>query len=266
MWTVDGCTADMSATICFTFDNLGHAADVGRGLRARPDDAEPGLAVGLPRILRLLDEVNVRATFFTEGWAALHHRRVMADLLERGHELALHGWVHERWSELGAHDQERLLVDGAEVLRQAGEPHPGFRAPGGVLAPQTAGLLADLGFSYDSSLLDADDDPPTGLRTLPGGLVNVPWRWEMVDHWQYHMRPVALTPAQLTACWLDLVDAAVESDGLVTFIAHPRTSGLSDERFAAFERVVRRVVDDGRIVTGPVRDVVPRARHRDVRS
>jgi peptidoglycan-N-acetylglucosamine deacetylase len=247
----------MGATVLFTFDNLGYAADVGRGLRARPDDAEPGLAVGLPRILRLLDQVDVRATFFTEGWAALHHRRTMADLLERGHELALHGWVHERWAELGPHDQERLLVDGAEVLRQAGEPQPGFRAPGGVLAPETAGLLADLGFRYDSSLLHADDDPPTRLRILPGGLVNVPWRWEMVDHWQYHLRPDPLRPAQLTASWLRFVDAAVDGGGLVTFIAHPRTSGLDDERFAAFERVVRRVVSDGRITTGPVRDLLP---------
>jgi peptidoglycan/xylan/chitin deacetylase (PgdA/CDA1 family) len=247
-----------TATVCFTFDNLGYAADVGRGLRARPDDAEPGLAVGLPRILRLLDEVGIRATFFAEGWAVLHHRAVMADLLERGHELALHGWVHERWAELDPHDQERLLVDGAEVLRQAGEPQPGFRAPGGVLAPATAGLLADLGFRFDSSLLDADDDPPGELRTLPDGLVNVPWRWDMVDHWQYHMRTDrAVGPPDLADIWLRFVDAAVERGELVTFIAHPRTSGLDDDRFAAFERVVRRVVDDGRITTGRVRDILP---------
>jgi hypothetical protein len=144
------------------------------------------------------------------------------------------------------------------VLRQAGEPHPGFRAPGGVLAPETAGLLTDLGFRFDSSLLGPDDDPPTRLRTLPGGLVNVPWRWEMVDYWQYHMRPAGgAAPTHLADAWLGFVDAAVERGGLVTFIAHPRTSGLDDERFAAFERVVRRVVADGRITTGPVRDVLP---------
>jgi len=85
---------------------------------------------------------------------------------------------------------------------------------------KTAGLLADLGFRYDSSLLHAADQPRGAMRTLGGGLVNVPW----------------------------------------TFIAHPRASGLADERFAAFERVVRRVVDDSRIRTGRVRDIVPEDR------
>jgi peptidoglycan-N-acetylglucosamine deacetylase len=250
----------MAATVLFTFDNLGYAADVGRGLRARPDPAEPGLAVGLPRILRLLDEVGLKATFFTEAWAALHHPGVLADLLARGHELALHGWVHEPWSALSAHDQERLLVDGAAMLAMIGAPRCGFRAPGGVLAPQTAHLLADLGFRYDSSLLSPHDAPTGELRTLAGGLVNVPWRWEMVDHWQYAMRPDAnLTPAQLGQAWLDLVDDAVRRGSLVTFIAHPRASGLDEERFAVFERVVRRVVADPGITVGRVSDILPAA-------
>lgn len=250
----------MGATVCFTFDNLGYAAAVGQGLRARPDPAEPGLAVGLPRILRLLDEVDLRGTFFTEAWSALHHPEVMADLLERGHELALHGWVHESWAELSAHDQERLLIDGRQVLHTAGVRRCGFRAPGGVHAPETAGLLADLDFAYDSSLLAADDAPVGRLRALAGGLVNVPWRWEMVDHWQYVMRPGGgLTPEQLRTTWDALVDDAVERDSLVTFIAHPRATGLREDRFAAFEQVVRRVAADPRIRVGRAGDIVDSA-------
>ena len=60
----------MSACVaCFTFDNMGEAADIGAGRRGGPlpPGADPSLAVGYPGIFRLLDRAGVRATFFVEG-------------------------------------------------------------------------------------------------------------------------------------------------------------------------------------------------------
>ena len=54
------------ATACFTFDNMGEAADVGAGMRTGPgpDGSNPSLAVGFPRLYDLLAAHGVRATLF----------------------------------------------------------------------------------------------------------------------------------------------------------------------------------------------------------
>src|SRR6266404_457862 len=90
------------ALACFTFDNMAEAADVGSGLRPGPrdDGADPSLAEGYPRLYEMLATTGVRATFFVEGWNGVHHPDAVAEIVRRGHELGMHGWVHERWSEL----------------------------------------------------------------------------------------------------------------------------------------------------------------------
>lgn len=50
----------MSGTLCLTFDNMGAARDIAEGRASRPDPDEPGLAIGYPRLLALLDELELR--------------------------------------------------------------------------------------------------------------------------------------------------------------------------------------------------------------
>ena len=119
------------ATVCVTFDNMGNAAAVGEGTASGPDPDEPGLAVGYPRLLDLLDELGLRATFFVEGWNGVHHPDRVAELAARGHEVGLHGWVHERWDELDQGEVRSLLLRGTAALRDAGVDPVGFRSPGG---------------------------------------------------------------------------------------------------------------------------------------
>ena len=119
--------------VCVTFDNMG------------PDDAEPALSVGYPRILDLLDRLGLRATFFVEGWNGEHVPDRVRELQARGHEVGLHGWVHEPWAELDAGEAAALLDRGLDALRSAGVEPAGFRAPGGSRGAHTAALLADRG-------------------------------------------------------------------------------------------------------------------------
>lgn len=246
--------------VCLTFDHLGSALEVGQGRRTRPDWTDPALLTGFPRILRLLDELGLSGTFFIEGWSLLHYPDHVAYLLARGHEVALHGWVHERWSELPAGEEERLLCDGLAALDTVGVRVPGFRAPHGVLSPNSRELLAALGFRYDSSLLATDDEPAGRVRRLGGDLVNIPFTWPMVDAWQYRLRERPLRPDELAREWLDLVGAATE-DELVTLVIHPHVSGVADDRYAAVESVLRacaadprvRVVRAGELLDGPQR-------------
>ncbi len=243
--------------VCLTFDHLGSAQRVGQGLVQRPDPDEPGLTTGLPHIVRLLDEVGARGTFFVEGWSLLHYPAQVQALLEAGHEVALHGWVHERWTELDPLEQERILSDGLAALRLAGVEAPGFRAPHGCLSDATPGLLADLGYEFDSSLVSTDDDPPRTLRILPGGVTNVPFAWPMVDAWQYRVRADPLSAPELADAWLELARPILPPGAgeVVTLVAHPHISGVRPDATAAFDRVVRELAADDAVVLRRVGDV-----------
>lgn len=249
----------MSA-VCLTFDHLGSAQRVGQGLVHRPDPAEPGLTTGLPRILRLLDEVGAHATFFVEGWSLLHYPREVERLLAAGHEVALHGWVHERWTALDASGQERILADGRAALHLSGVTDPGFRAPHGCLTEDTPALLADLGYRFDSSLVSTQDQPPRTPRTLPGGVPNIPFGWPMVDAWQYRIRADPLSPEAMADAWLELARPVLPpgSGEVVTLVAHPHISGVRPDATEAFARVVRQLAADQTVSLLRVGDVAAR--------
>jgi peptidoglycan-N-acetylglucosamine deacetylase len=233
-------------TLCLTFDNMGRARDIAEGRAAAPDDAEPGLAIGYPRLLSLLDELGVRGTFFIEGWNALHHPERIEELAKRGHEVGLHGWVHERFASLDRLRAEQLLHDGAAALGRLGLRPKGFRAPGGERGKHAIPVLQALGFRYDSST-DADERS-TRPGLLAPGLAHIPWRPEMVDSIQYLRHPVRpRSPLELEAMWKGALDSL--QDGTITLVIHAFVSGVDDQRFAVVRRVLSHALELGMEVT-----------------
>jgi peptidoglycan/xylan/chitin deacetylase (PgdA/CDA1 family) len=141
----------ISASICLTFDNMGNAKAIQDGEATGPDDREPGLARGYPKVLTLLEELDLQATFFIEGWNAVHHPERVLELTRRGHEVALHGWMHEPFARLGAEQVATRINRGDRALRSIGVQPLGFRAPGGARGPHLETVLTTLGYRYDSS-------------------------------------------------------------------------------------------------------------------
>lgn len=220
---------------------MGQAQAIAEGRASGPDAGEPGLAIGYPRLLGLLEDLELRGTFFIEGWNALHHPDRVEALAERGHEVALHGWMHERFASLDEAGARRVLEKGTSALERLGIRPRGFRAPGGVRGRHTTAILRSLGFRYDSST-DADD-----RLTQPGllapGLAHIPWREEMVDSIQYLRHPVRpRTPQEMEGLWQEGIQAAAQQAQLVTLVIHAHVSGVDAERFA----VVRRVLEQAR--------------------
>jgi peptidoglycan/xylan/chitin deacetylase (PgdA/CDA1 family) len=234
-----------TGTVCVTVDNLGKARDVGLGTALRPDTNEPGLKVGMPRMLGLFAELGIQTTFFIEGWNVLHHRDVIETILAAGHDIGYHGWVHEVWASIDPDQQERLLFDGTAALAIAGVKPAGFRAPGGYRGERTAAILSELGYTYDSSIERATENDPLRVGLLPNGLVEIPYHWEMNDYWQAHMHPDGdKTPAQACARWHEVLDDIGRDGGLTTFIFHPFVSGAEDDKFDVLRDVLTRAVND----------------------
>lgn len=90
--------------------------------------------VSTPRFLDVLDGLGVRATFFVLGENAAQHPAVAGELVRRGHELAVHGWSHDRpWWPSPARDVRELLRAVAVVGEVAGRRPRWYRPPYGIL-------------------------------------------------------------------------------------------------------------------------------------
>jgi len=223
------------ALACFTFDNMGEAAAVGEGRLAgpRPPGEERSLAVGQPRLLALLDAHRVRATFFVEGWNGEHHPEAVREVVERDHELGMHGWLHERWHALDPARERALAERATDALERAAGVRPrGFRAPGGTRTPDTERILLELGYAYDASLGD-------GMRPalLPAGLAQVPFVWPAVDgfHW---LRDEPERPEVVRGRWLAALERVADGGGLFLLVCHAHVTGLDDERLAVLDEVL----------------------------
>ena len=99
---------------------------------ARSDWDALELRVGdnVARILDLFDEAGVKATFFTLGWVAERNPAAMRAIVDRGHELASHGYDHTRVFTLSRDEFAADLMRARVILEDAGgQAITGYRAP-----------------------------------------------------------------------------------------------------------------------------------------
>jgi len=192
---------------------------------------EYGRRAGLPRILELLDRWEAPSSFYIPAVCALLDPEEAPRYLERGHEVAVHGWIHERNTQLSFEQELELLGRAVDVLTaQTGVRPTGIRTPSWDFSESTLEVVKQLGFAYDSSLM-ADDDPyellDRGERT---GIIEIPVEWIrddapvlMMERFQ-GLRPY-MPPRQLGQIWKDEFDAAYAVGGVFQLTMHPHIIG-----------------------------------------
>ncbi len=116
-------------------------------------DTYLGVKVGLIKILELLDEYNIKGTFFCTGNVAIAYPEYIKLIERKNHEIACHSLNHERLSRLNFRDCRNLIYQNKKILQEtcSNSKIIGFRAP--YLSPPKFlfNILNNLGFSYDSS-------------------------------------------------------------------------------------------------------------------
>ncbi|CAN5394796.1 DUF3473 domain-containing protein [soil metagenome] len=148
------------------------------------DQRECRIERNVARILDLLDTHSTKATFFTLGWIAERYPQVIRDIVARGHELASHGYGHQRASELTPEAFLHDIRSAKKILEDlSGVEVRGYRAPSFSIG--TGNLwafdcLRDAGYRYSSSIYPIQHDhygmpdAPRFAHEVREGLLEIP--------------------------------------------------------------------------------------------
>jgi len=144
---------------------------------------EYGSRAGLPRILKFLQRHAIPASFYIPGVSALLHPDDVRAIAAAGHEVGLHGWIHERTSNLAEADERELTHRAADVLHKlAGRPPVGLRTASWDFSDATLQIVREMGLLYDSSMM-SDDEPYELVEDgMPTGIVELPVEWIKDDY------------------------------------------------------------------------------------
>jgi peptidoglycan-N-acetylglucosamine deacetylase len=207
-----------------------------------------GPLVGVPRLLALLAEYGLPATFFVPGLTAERYPEAVAQIAEAGHEIGHHSYSHRSAVDLSESEEREDFERALGALERLGVKPAGHRAALWEATWRTPGLVAEYGLTYDSSLMDAD----TPYRLLVGELTvaELPPHWALDDWEQYAFlsRPeighIIESPAKVLELWRAELDAMRRHGCLFMLTCHPFLSGRPS-RVEALRGLIEHALDTG---------------------
>jgi peptidoglycan/xylan/chitin deacetylase (PgdA/CDA1 family) len=215
--------------VALSFDSDHETSDLrdGGSSVARLSWGQYGSRVGVPRIAALLERHHVRATFFVPAVSALLHPDEQKALVAAGHEIGLHGWIHELNTILPREAERDLMFRAADTLEAITGVRPvGLRTPSWDFSPSTLAIAKELGLAYDSSLFADEDCYELMLDGEATGIVELPVEWIRDDapylsmnraSWQRPHTP----PADVLDIFRREFDGAYAERGLFQLTCHP---------------------------------------------
>lgn len=178
--------ARSAAVLAFDLDGPTGAALIDGSIWSAPRRFGEGaydIEWAMGRTLDVLAAHDVRSTWFVPAWVVEQWPDEVRAITAAGHEVAHHGYLHEKFADLEAAAQRDVIRRSQAIFEDVFQrPAVGFRTPTGDWSPATPALLAEEGFLYSSSL--RDDHAPY-LHDSVGGrtpLVEVPARVDLDDY------------------------------------------------------------------------------------
>ena len=254
-------------TVCLTFDFDAVSLWISREmLTPGPISRGEFGAHAVSRILDLLDAAGVPSTWFIPGHTVETYPGKCRDVIAAGHEVALHGYLHELVSQLTPDEERRVFEKSYDILaRTTGQSPRGSRTPSWDFSDSTLQIMLDLGLKYDSSLMSTDYTPfycrrgdvvsTTGPMRFgqPTELVELPVSWSLDDypHFEYLRTGSLVMPGlrrapEVFENFRDDIVYMVRNviDGVVVITFHPQMIGRG-HRMLALERFIGEVKNMG---------------------
>ncbi len=195
-----------------------------------------GVRAGLPRLAAMLARRGIPATVFVTTADATRHADAIRMLRDAGHEIASRGADLAPLPTLGEGERDVLAKARDALAAITGSAPAGFRAPGGELGPQSLRLLAELGYTYDSSFQD-DDHPYLFAPTASTRIAELPTVHALDDSLSFSARH---THARVFKVWREEFDVLHREGCMVPFTLHLRgdVGSTRAARIAALEELL----------------------------
>ena len=227
--------------------------------RSSWDARECRVERNMGRILEMLSETQTKATFFTLGWLAERYPQLVRLIVEEGHELASHGYGHERASDLSEQDFFEDIQRAKSLLEDmGGVAVKGYRAPSFSIGEGNLwafDCLVRAGYQYSSSIYPIrhdhygmPDSPRHAYQVRPG-LLEVPITTFRMFNRNFPSSGggyFRLLPYQLSRWMLSRVNAKEHKAGIFYFhpweidTGQPRIAGISSRtRFRHYVNIGR---------------------------
>ena len=210
----------------------------------RLSQGQYGNRQGVPRILSILGDV--KATFFVPAVTAVLYPDEQRRVTAAGHEIGIHGWIHERNSELPHEAERELQMRSADTLEKvAGQRPVGIRTPSWDFSPHTLAITKEMGLVYDSSLMADVDCYELEMDGKETGVVELPVEWIRDDAVYFNMnRFAALRPYTPPSGVFEIFkrefDAAYREGGIFQLTMHPHVIGYRS-RIWILEELIRHI-------------------------
>jgi peptidoglycan/xylan/chitin deacetylase (PgdA/CDA1 family) len=187
------------------------------------------LSASTSKLLELLDQLGLKATFFVTGWSADAHPAMAEQILRAGHEIGHHGYHH-----LLPDPGDPWIIEEVErgfdaLKRRLGVVPTGYRAPYGEFTESLRVALVRSGIVYTSSF--RDDVRPYRHRLADGtpGTIELPVT-ASYDDWMHGLSarfsPRPIFPKEhVLSIWKDELDEVRDWGAMVTTVLHPQCSG-----------------------------------------
>lgn len=219
--------------VCISFDADHETIPLRDGDESpmRISQGQYGSRRGMPRILDILARQDIPATFFYPAVSALLHPEEVRRVVDLGHEIGIHSWIHEGNTGLPQGAERELTLRAHDALtRVAGVAPVGIRTASWDFSASTLGIIKEMGLLYDSSLMGDDDAYELMDGDVATGIVELPPEWIRDDAVYLSMRrQPALRPhtppSSVLEVFLRELDGARAEGGLYVLTMHPHHIG-----------------------------------------
>jgi peptidoglycan-N-acetylglucosamine deacetylase len=190
-----------------------------------------GHRVGVPRILDVLRRHDVRASFYVPAVTALLYPDEQRQLIAHGHEVGIHGWIHELNSGLTFEAERDLMLRSSDALERITGVKPlGMRTPSWDFSAHTLRIAKEMGLLYDSSLMADEDCYELLLDGEATGVIELPVEWVRDDAVYFWMNRFAshrpyTPPADVYDIFRREFDGAYAEGGVCQITFHPHVIG-----------------------------------------
>jgi peptidoglycan/xylan/chitin deacetylase (PgdA/CDA1 family) len=206
-----------------------------------------GPRLGVPRLLALLGEYDLKASFYFPGISAERHPYALEAIVAAGHEIGVHNYTHRRPDSLSLAEEEEEIGRAIEVLeRMSGQKMRGYVSPAWEYSENTLALLRRHGLRFACDAMDEDIPYYVHVDGEPTDFVQLPMHWSLDDGPLYlfgllpPMSPGGpyVERSRVLELWTTELEALHEEGAYVHLALHPFLSGRA-ARVKTLEHFIR---------------------------